>query len=52
MPELPHQFQLKNVNGMAVKISNLGGIIMSITVPDRDGRCEDVVLGFDDAARF
>lgn len=52
MPELPHQFQLKSVNGMAVKICNLGGIIMSITVPDRDGLCEDVVLGFDDVGSY
>ena len=52
MSELAHQFHLQNANGMAVKISNLGGIIMSVTVPDRDGHREDVVLGFDDVSNY
>ncbi len=32
---------------MAVKITNFGGIVTSIVVPDREGKMEDVVLGFD-----
>jgi aldose 1-epimerase len=32
---------------MMVKITNFGGIVTSIQVPDKNGRMEDVVLGFD-----
>jgi aldose 1-epimerase len=32
---------------MTVKITNFGGIVTSIMVPDRIGKMEDVVLGFD-----
>lgn len=40
-------FTLTNANGMEVCISNYGGRIVSIMVPDRDGVMRDVVLGFD-----
>ncbi len=40
-------FTLKNENGMTVNISNYGGIITHINVPDRDGNFGDVVLGYD-----
>jgi aldose 1-epimerase len=40
-------FTLTNKNGMEVKITNFGGIITCITVPDRNGKLENVVLGFD-----
>jgi aldose 1-epimerase len=32
---------------MIVKITNLGGIVTSIQVPDKNGKMDDVVLGFD-----
>ena len=32
---------------MEVKITNYGGIITSVLVPDKDGKMEDVVLGYD-----
>lgn len=32
---------------MTVKITNFGGIVTSIVVPDRAGNMDDVVLGFD-----
>jgi aldose 1-epimerase len=35
---------LKNANGMEVKITNYGGIIVSIIVPDRNGVFDDVNL--------
>ncbi len=41
-------FVLKNKNGMTLKVSNLGGIVMGLTAPDRNGVFEDVLLGFDD----
>ena len=40
-------YTLSNAGGMEVKITNFGGRIMAITVPDRDGNPKDVVLGFD-----
>ena len=41
-------FALTNQNGMQVKITNYGGTITSVLVPDKHGRISDVVLGFDD----
>ena len=40
-------YTLTNKSGMQVKITNYGGRIMSVLVPDRDGNMKDVVLGFD-----
>lgn len=40
-------FTLKNNHGMEVRITNFGARIVSMLVPDRDGRPTDVVLGFD-----
>jgi len=40
-------FTLTNKNGMEVKISNFGAVINSIVVPDRNGKMENIVLGFD-----
>jgi aldose 1-epimerase len=40
-------FTVTNANGMRVRFTNYGGIIVSVEVPDRNGRLGDVVLGFD-----
>jgi aldose 1-epimerase len=40
-------YTLSNDNGMACTITNYGGIIVSLVVPDRDGTLADVVLGLD-----
>lgn len=40
-------YTLRNPNGMVAKITNYGGIVVSLTAPDRDGTFEDVVLGYD-----
>ena len=40
-------YTLTNENGMEVCITNFGGRIVSIAVPDKDGVLRDVVLGFD-----
>ena len=40
-------FTLTNSNGVEVRITNYGGIIISILVPDRTGKRDDVVLGYD-----
>jgi aldose 1-epimerase len=41
-------YTLTNDAAMTVKITDFGGIISSILVPDRSGQIADVLLGFDD----
>jgi aldose 1-epimerase len=38
---------LTNGSGMQVSIATLGGIVTSLTAPDRNGQLADLVLGFD-----
>jgi len=40
-------YVLTNANGMEVTLTNYGGRIVSVMVPDREGNMKDVVLGFD-----
>jgi len=40
-------YTLKNKNGMKARVTNYGGILTELHVPDKDGNIEDVVLGFD-----
>lgn len=40
-------YTLTNANGVVVKVTNFGGVITSINVPDKNGKMGDVVLGFD-----
>lgn len=42
-----HLYTLENSQGMKVTVTNYGGIVQSISVPDKDGLVRDVVLGFD-----
>lgn len=41
------KYTLTNINGMSVGILSYGGIIQSVKAPDKDGKIEDIVLGFD-----
>ena len=45
-------FELKNGNGMSVRILDFGCTIQSITVPDRNGTPTDIALGYDDVASY
>ena len=45
-------FTLKNDNGMIAKITNYGGIVTELHVPDKDGKTADVVHGFDNLADY
>ena len=45
-------YTLKNENGMEVCITNYGGRIVSLVVPDKNGKPTDVVLGFDNIAQY
>ena len=40
-------YTLRNKNNMEVGVTNFGGRIVSVMVPDKDGQMRDVVLGFD-----
>ena len=40
-------YSIADDHGMEVKITNYGGIITALTVPDRFGKVDDVVLGHD-----
>ena len=45
-------YTLTNKNGMEVCITNFGGRIVSIMVPDKNDSLQDVVLGFDKATDY
>ena len=45
-------YTLKNKAAMEVCITNFGGRIVSIMVPDKNGEMKDVVLGFDSIADY
>ncbi|MCB2219106.1 MAG: galactose mutarotase [Bacteroidetes bacterium] len=40
-------FTMENSKGMQVQITNYGGIVTSIKVPDKNGKFDDIVLGYD-----
>lgn len=45
-------YTLKNKKGMEVCITNFGGRIVSIMVPDKNNQMKDVVLGFDNIVDY
>ena len=45
-------YTLTNTSGMEVCITNFGGRIVSVMVPDRNGEFKDVVLGFDKVSDY
>jgi len=45
-------FTLTNKHGLELKVLSYGGIITELRVPDRDGKLDDVVLGFDDLESY
>lgn len=45
-------YTLTNKSGMEVCITNFGGRIVSVMVPDRNGDYKDVVLGFDKVSDY
>ena len=46
------QFLLSNNKGTSVSIINLGAIVTAIYLPDRDGKTENITLGFDSLAGY
>jgi aldose 1-epimerase len=45
-------YTLTNANGMVVKITNYGGIVNAIMVPDKNGKIENIALGFDSLKKY
>ena len=45
-------YTLHNKNGMEARITNYGGIVVSLLVPDRNGKRDDIVLGFDSLSSY
>ncbi len=45
-------YVLTNKNGMEARISNYGGTLVSLKVPDRNGKLGDVVLGYDNVEGY
>jgi len=45
-------YTLANINGMTVKITNYGGALTEICVPDKNGCIEDVILGYDNVSGY
>src|SRR5262245_21796501 len=41
-------FTLSNAQGLEARIISYGGIVISLRVPDRDGRLDDIALGYND----
>lgn len=41
------EYTLTNKNGVSLSVINYGGIITKLVVPDRHGKLEDIVLGYD-----
>jgi aldose 1-epimerase len=47
-----HLYVLQNRKGMKVSITNFGARVVSIVVPDRNGKFADVALGYDNAREY
>jgi aldose 1-epimerase len=45
-------YTLSNGKGMIMKAMNYGGIVVSLIVPDRNGKPVDVILGFDSLSDY
>lgn len=43
---------IKNNNGMEVCLTNYGGRVVSLSVPDKNGKPTDVVLGYDNIHQY
>lgn len=45
-------YTLSNKGGFKAEITNYGATVVSLIVPDKNGKFEDIVLGYDDAAGY
>ncbi|TCD00078.1 aldose epimerase family protein [Pedobacter psychroterrae] len=47
-----HLFRLDNSNGSYVELTNYGATVVSVYVPDKQGKLQNVVLGFNSLAGY
>ena len=45
-------YTVTNANGLKMDVTNYGAIIVRLYVPDRDGKLDDIVLGFDEFSGY
>jgi aldose 1-epimerase len=45
-------YTLRNAKGAEARISNYGGLVVSLKVPDKNGKLSDVVLGYDNLSDY
>ena len=45
-------FTLTNANGVSISVSDYGGIVTQLMVPDKNGKAADVTLGYNSAERY
>lgn len=50
--EEAHKYTINNSNGMTAVVTDFGATLVSLFVKDKNGELRDVVLGFDDAAKY
>ncbi|MBV4521649.1 galactose mutarotase [Pseudomonas sp. SWRI74] len=46
------QYILRNSQGLQATVITYGGVLQSLKVPGKDGKAEDIVLGFDDVQGY
>jgi len=45
-------YKLSNASGMEVYVTNFGAVIVAILAPDRDGKMDDIALGYNDVLNY
>jgi aldose 1-epimerase len=45
-------YTLTNAHGMSISVMNYGAILVKLMAPDKSGKLEDVVLGYDDVSGY
>jgi len=45
-------YTISNKNGMKAQVTNFGAIVVSLLVPDKNGKLDDVVLGYDNVCNY
>lgn len=46
------RYTITNKNGLSVSALDYGAVIVNLLVPDKNGKLDDIVLGFDDVAGY
>ena len=45
-------YEITNKNQMTVSFLNLGAVIVNLIIPDKNGKRDDIVLGYDNVAQY